>query len=120
MSRRSLWIALLSGATFIGTALAQKQATPKQPTKDSVAEENVKHLLLLMDTDKNGKISKQEWMKFMEAQFDTLDKDKKGDSIGKSCCGRRCLSITLILQTWASSIGFTLWLSWVRSQNEAG
>ena len=42
MSRRSLWIALLSGATFIGTALAQKQATPKQPTKDSVAEENVK------------------------------------------------------------------------------
>jgi Ca2+-binding EF-hand superfamily protein len=78
MSRRSLWIALLSGATFIGTALAQKQATPKQPTKDSVAEENVKHLLLLMDTDKNGKISKQEWMKFMEAQFDTLDKDKKG------------------------------------------
>jgi Ca2+-binding EF-hand superfamily protein len=43
-----------------------------------VAEENVKQLLLLMDTDKNGKISKQEWMKFMEAQFDTLDKDKKG------------------------------------------
>ncbi len=78
MSRRSLWIALLSGATLIGTALAQKQATPKQPTKDSVAEENVKQLLLLMDTDKNGKISRQEWMKFMEAQFDTLDKDKKG------------------------------------------
>ena len=29
-----------------------------------------------MDTDKNGKISKQEWMKFMEAQFDTFNKDK--------------------------------------------
>jgi hypothetical protein len=34
---------------------------------------------LLMDTDKNGKISKQEWMKFMEAEFDRLDKDKSGD-----------------------------------------
>ena len=31
-----------------------------------------------MDTDKSGKISKQEWMKFMEAEFDRLDKDKKG------------------------------------------
>lgn len=32
-----------------------------------------------MDTDKNGKISKQEWMRFMEAEFDTLDTDKKGE-----------------------------------------
>jgi Ca2+-binding EF-hand superfamily protein len=32
-------------------------------------------LLLLMDTDKNGK---EEWLKFMEAEFDRLDKDKKG------------------------------------------
>ena len=32
-----------------------------------------------MDTDKNGKISKQEWMKFMEAEFDRLDKDKSGE-----------------------------------------
>jgi Ca2+-binding EF-hand superfamily protein len=78
MTRRSLLIAVLSAATLAGTALAQKQATPKQPTKDLVAEENVKQLLLLMDSDKNGKISKQEWMKFMEAQFDTLDKDQKG------------------------------------------
>ena len=34
--------------------------------------------MLLIDTDKSGKISKQEWMKFMEAEFDRLDKDKKG------------------------------------------
>ena len=32
-----------------------------------------------MDTDKNGKISKQEWMKFMEVEFDKLDKDKTGE-----------------------------------------
>lgn len=32
-----------------------------------------------MDTDKNRKISNQEWMKFIEAEFDRLDKDKKGE-----------------------------------------
>jgi Ca2+-binding EF-hand superfamily protein len=78
MTRRSLLIALLSAATLVGTTLAQRAAVPKQPTKHGLAEENVKRLLLLVDTDKNGKISKQEWMNFMEAQFDTLDKDKKG------------------------------------------
>lgn len=31
-----------------------------------------------MDTNENGKISKQEWMKFMEAEFDRLDKGKNG------------------------------------------
>jgi Ca2+-binding EF-hand superfamily protein len=36
-------------------------------------------LLLLMDTDKNGKISKEEWMKFMSAEFDRLDVDKSGE-----------------------------------------
>jgi hypothetical protein len=35
-------------------------------------------LLLLIDTDESGKIFKQEWLKFMEAEFDRLDKDKKG------------------------------------------
>lgn len=31
-----------------------------------------------MDTDKDGKVSKQEWMTFMEAEFDRLDKAKNG------------------------------------------
>jgi hypothetical protein len=33
---------------------------------------------LLIDTNKSDKISKEEWMKFMEAEFDRMDKDKKG------------------------------------------
>jgi hypothetical protein len=61
------------------TAVAQKVATPKSQDKLAFGEAEVKQLLLLMDTDKNGKISKQEWMKFMEAEFDRLDKDKSGD-----------------------------------------
>ena len=32
-----------------------------------------------MNADKKGLVSKQEYMKFMEAEFDRLDKDKKGE-----------------------------------------
>lgn len=53
--------------------------TKDQKTKLAAGEPEVKQLLLLMDTDKNGKVSKQEFMKFMEAEFDRLDKDKSGE-----------------------------------------
>ena len=56
-----------------------KAAVPKPQDKLALGEEEVKQLLLLMDTDKNGRISKAEYMKFMEAEFDRLDKDKSGD-----------------------------------------
>jgi len=64
---------------LVGTAFAQKQPVPKPQGKQALAEGEVKQLLLLMDTDKNGKISKQEWMKFMGAEFDRLDKGKTGE-----------------------------------------
>jgi Ca2+-binding EF-hand superfamily protein len=32
-----------------------------------------------MDTDKNGKVSKAEFMRFMEAEFDWADKNKDGE-----------------------------------------
>ena len=47
-------------------------------SSEAAGENEVKQLLLFIDTDENGKISKQEWIKFMEAEFDRLDKDKKG------------------------------------------
>jgi Ca2+-binding EF-hand superfamily protein len=43
-----------------------------------VATDAATQLLLVMDTDKSGKVSKQEWMKFMEEEFDRLDTDHKG------------------------------------------
>jgi hypothetical protein len=70
--------ALVATWAMLGTALAQRQAVPKPQDKLALGENEVKQLLLLMDTNENGKISKQEWMKFMEAEFDRLDKDKKG------------------------------------------
>jgi|ERR1700728_3555851 EF hand len=44
----------------------------------AAATEAAKQLLLVMDTNQSGKVSKEEWMKFMEAEFDRLDTDHKG------------------------------------------
>jgi hypothetical protein len=71
--------ALVATWAMLGTALAQRQAVPKPQDKLALGENEVKQLLLFIDTDKNGKITKHEWMKFMEAEFDRLDKDKSGD-----------------------------------------
>lgn len=77
---------LLSGIAVCGTAwavaaplAAQKQPTPKTPDKYLLGQEQVKELLLLMDADMNGKISKDEWMKFMSVEFDRLDVNKDGE-----------------------------------------
>jgi sulfatase maturation enzyme AslB (radical SAM superfamily) len=40
--------------------------------KLAAATEAAKQFLLVMDTGKSGKVSKEEWMKFMEAEFDRL------------------------------------------------
>ncbi len=39
----------------------------------------MEQLLLLIDTNKTGRVTKQEWMKFMEGEFDRLDKNKSGE-----------------------------------------
>jgi hypothetical protein len=70
---------LVATWAILGTAVAQRAATPKPQDKLALGEAEVTQLLLLMDIDKNGKISKQEWMKFMEAEFDRLDKNKSGE-----------------------------------------
>ena len=70
--------ALVATWAMLGTVLAQRQAVPKPQDKLALGEPEVKQLLLLIDSDKSGKISKEEWMKFMESEFDRLDKDKKG------------------------------------------
>ena len=69
---------LITTFAIPGTSVAQKAAAPKPQDKLTLGEAEVKQLMLLIGADKNGKISKQEWMKFMEAEFDRLDKDKKG------------------------------------------
>jgi Ca2+-binding EF-hand superfamily protein len=58
-----------------------------------IAENGFKQLLLLMDVNKNGKISKQEYMRFMEAEFDWFDKNHNGELDVKEVTQSR-LSVT--------------------------
>jgi hypothetical protein len=76
MMRRNLLLTLFV-VTVLGTGVSQRGVS-RQPDKLTIAIENVKQLLLVMDT-KSGRISKQEWMRFMEAEFDRLDSEKKGE-----------------------------------------
>jgi hypothetical protein len=70
---------LVTTSGTLGTAVAQKAAVPKLQDKLAIGEDEAKQLLLLIDSDKKGKISKQQWMKFMAAEFDRLDKTKSGE-----------------------------------------
>jgi hypothetical protein len=76
MMRRNLLLTLFV-VTVLGIGVSQRGVS-KQPDRLTIGIENVKQLLLVMDT-KNGKISKHEWMRFMEAEFDRLDTEKKGE-----------------------------------------
>ncbi len=73
---------LIIVALFVGIAIAQRASVPhavRPLNKLAVALDEVKQLLLLMEADKNGKISKQDFMRFVEAEFDRLDKDRSGE-----------------------------------------
>jgi type II secretory pathway component PulK len=77
---------IAAGTTFgvtVGTAQAQSSAASpdsKQKQKNIAAgEDEAKRLLLLMDRDQSGKVSRQEFMKFMEAEFERLDINKDGE-----------------------------------------
>ncbi len=80
-TRISIITGVAAAAVAVGGAAAQKtdKVVPKQQRTIALGEDEVKQLIALMDADKNGKISRQEFMKFMEAEFDRLDKDKSGE-----------------------------------------
>src|SRR5579863_2148172 len=56
---------LLASGTWVGTAFARGEATIARD-KITLGEDEVKQLVLLMDRDKNGKVSEQEFMNFMQ------------------------------------------------------
>jgi hypothetical protein len=91
MFKRVLAIGVLAmeSVAFAGSEGPQHEmATPLPPTartqaqdqqKLAAAEVMAKELLLLIDTDKSGKVSKKEWMTFMEREFSRLDVNKDGE-----------------------------------------
>jgi EF hand len=75
-----LFAVLIAPGVVPRIAVAQTKASvPKPQNKLVIAEDEFKQLLLLMDVNKNGKISKQEYMRFMEAEFDWFDKNHNGE-----------------------------------------
>jgi hypothetical protein len=70
--------ALTQGNGALGQSASSGGYTPQSP-EVAAGEVDVKQLLLLMDTDKNGKISRKEFLDFMAAEFDRLDTDKSGE-----------------------------------------
>jgi hypothetical protein len=72
-------LALEKLAAFGQTAGSPASAYTPQSPKIAAGVVDVEQLLLLMDTDKSGKISRKEFMDFMSAEFDRLDIDKSGE-----------------------------------------
>lgn len=58
---------------------AANQVTKQKEKRLAAGEAEAKQLLLLMDRDQSGKVSKQEFMSFMEAEFERLDINKDGE-----------------------------------------
>jgi|SRR5579862_9520115 len=79
---KNAWVMFLIVLVATGAALrssvAQKASVPKPQDKLALGEVQVKQILLLMETDNHGKVSKHDYMTFMEAEFDRLDKSKNG------------------------------------------
>jgi len=76
-------VILFGGIFILGTmqsvAVAQKASVPHTQDKVALGQQEVEQLVLLIAGDKTGKITKDQWMKFMEAEFDRLDKNKTGE-----------------------------------------
>jgi hypothetical protein len=70
---------LAVAGTMLCSAAAQKASVLRQQNALAMGEDQIRQLLLLMPTDSNGMVSRQEYMKFMEAEFNRLDKEKKGE-----------------------------------------
>ena len=68
-------------ATILPFLVLVATAAPAQTmrTAPPQADPQVKQLLSLMDQDRNGKVSRAEFMAFMAAEFDRLDVNKDGE-----------------------------------------
>jgi uncharacterized membrane protein YdfJ with MMPL/SSD domain len=93
---QQIMLAIIAAA-FLALAMAVNAAAPQNEKSTGAASstpaaektererklaartEAAKQFLLVMDTSKSGKVSKDEWMKFMEAEFDRLDTKHDGE-----------------------------------------
>lgn len=89
-SFRTLTFIMAFMASLFTVAVISNRAVRGQSKDDSklmqpdspqivAGEVEARKLLLLMDTDKSGKVSRDEFMRFMVAEFDRLDINKDGE-----------------------------------------
>jgi len=74
-------IALISAVVAAAVASTSASAVSKRTWAEGGRQ--VQQLIRLMDQDKNGVVSKEEFLQFMEAEFDRLDIDKSGGLTAK-------------------------------------
>jgi hypothetical protein len=78
-------LALLAAVGLAGRPALATDAPAAAPVAAEPAQKlitgltSTAQLLQLMDTDKNGKVSKEEFMRFMEAEFNYADKNKDNE-----------------------------------------
>ena len=83
---------LITAGAALPSALAGQNANGAPPRKEknlTAGEKEAKKLLVLMDKDQNGKVSKEEFMSFMEAEFERMDISKDGELDVKELTGFR-------------------------------
>ena len=69
-----------AGALVGATALADEPAAASPPQTALVSGLSLTaQLLQLMDTDQSGKVSREEFLRFMAAEFDFADKNRDGE-----------------------------------------
>ncbi len=84
--RKIVLVVLVAGimAALSGGAVAAAQGGDQMPQKSEkrssiiAGEPAARQMLRLMDKNEDGKVSKEEWMRFMEAEFDRLDTNHDG------------------------------------------
>jgi Ca2+-binding EF-hand superfamily protein len=69
-------VALIATSFVVGTISTAVLSATRQTA--ATADRDVKQLVRLMDKDKNGVVSKEEFMEFMGRTFDRIDVDKNG------------------------------------------
>ena len=81
MPKGRIGVWAMAGVLLAGMAgmIAPTRVAADNTQKVAAGVPATKQLLLLMDTDKNGKVSKQEFMSFMEAEFNKLDTNHDGE-----------------------------------------
>src|SRR5579863_1786784 len=70
---------LLAVAVLVGGLVGVRAFASPHLDSATAGLKNTIQLLVLMETDGSGKVTKAEFMHFMEAEFDRLDTNKNGE-----------------------------------------